>query len=220
MIPAADFTLPAIRRHLSRVDPVMARILRDHGPCRLRPERGGSPYEALGRAIIFQQLHGKAAATILGRVNALVGARRFPSPSELAGLDDAALRGAGLSAGKLKAVRDLAAKAGDGTLPSARAIRHLSDEEIIARCTAVRGVGRWTVEMLLIFRLGRPDVLPVDDYGVRNGHRLAYGLPELPRPRDLAAAGACWAPWRSVAAWYLWRVADAAKAAGTTAPQL
>jgi len=212
-IAVTDFSTPIIRRQLAASDPVMDLILRTHGPCLLKPERSGSPYQALARAVIYQQLHGKAAATILGRVQALVDPARFPTPEELSTLDDTALRGAGLSANKLLALRDLAAKAVDGTLPSARAVRFLSDDEIIARCTQVRGVGRWTVEMLLIFRLGRPDVLPADDYGVRNGYRLAYGLKEMPTPKELTAIGARWAPWRSVAAWYLWRAADAEKAA-------
>ncbi len=215
-IPVSDFNAPAIRRHFAKVDPVMARLLIANGPCAiLRPERGGSPYEALGSAIIHQQLHGKAAATILGRVKALAGGdgKRFPTPAGLGTLSDAALRGAGLSGNKLLALRDLAAKALDGTLPSTRAIVHLPDEEIIARCTAVRGVGRWTVEMLLIFRLGRPDVLPVDDFGVRNGYRLAYARAGMPTPKELARIGEMWAPWRSVAAWYLWRAADAEKVA-------
>ena len=208
-----DFNAPSIRRHFARCDPVLARIMRAHGDCAiLRPDRGGSPYEALGSAIIHQQLHGKAAATILARVKALAGGKaRFPTPAQLGALSDAALRSAGLSGNKLLALRDLAAKSLDGTLPTTRAIVRLSDEEIIARCTAVRGVGRWTVEMLLIFRLGRPDVLPVDDFGVRNGYRIAYGMASMPKPKELAKIGEKWAPWRSVAAWYLWRAADKSK---------
>ncbi|GDY12800.1 DNA-3-methyladenine glycosylase 1 [Planctomycetota bacterium] len=190
----------------------MARIIRDHGPCGLRPDRTGSPFEALATAVIHQQLHGKAARTILGRVIALGGGRTFPKPGSIPGISDAAFRQAGLSAAKTAAIRDLAAKALDGTLPSSQAIRHLAEDEIIERCTQARGVGRWTVEMLLISRLGRPDVLPIDDYGVRNGARIAYGLAEPPKPKELAILGEPWRPWRSVAAWYLWRVADAAKA--------
>jgi DNA-3-methyladenine glycosylase II len=214
--PVTDFADPAILRHLRRSDPVLAQVLRAHGPCRLRADNRGSPYEALASAVIHQQLHGKAAMTIQKRVEALAGGR-MPSPSELADIDDAQLRAAGLSANKLAALRDLAAKAADGTLPTSRSIVHLDNEEIIARCTAVRGVGRWTVEMLLIFRLGRPDVMPVDDFGVRNGYRLAYGLEDLPKPKDLLASSAPWAPWRSVVAWYFWRVADAEKDADKSA---
>ncbi len=188
----------------------MARIIRSHGPCRLRAERGGSPYESLVSAVVHQQLNGKAAASILARLMALANGRRVPSPSELADLSDAQLRAVGLSAAKTAAIRDLAAKSLDGTLPSARAISRLGDQEIIDRCIAVRGVGPWTVQMLLIFRLGRPDVLPIDDYGVRNGYRLAVHQEELPTPRQLAGIGERWKPWRSVAAWYLWRVADGA----------
>ena len=210
-IRPADFADPAIHRHLRKADPVLARVLRDHGPCRLTSERRGSPYEALASAVVHQQLHGKAAATIQKRVMDLAGGKRFPSPEEMADIDDATLRAAGLSGNKLAALRDLAAKAADGTLPTARSIVHLSDEEIIARCTAVRGVGRWTVEMLLIFRLGRPDVMPVDDFGVRNGYRIAHDLDAMPAPKALLAATQHWSPWRSVAAWYMWRVADQEK---------
>jgi DNA-3-methyladenine glycosylase II len=208
---SAGFADPIIVEHLSRSDPVMARIVRAHGPCGLRPERTGSPFVALATAVIHQQLHAKAAQTILGRVIALGGGRTFPTPASIPGISAAAFRQAGLSAAKTAAIRDLAAKALDGTLPSGQAIRHLTDGEIIERCTQARGVGRWTVEMLLIFRLGRPDVLPIDDYGVRNGARIAYGLSALPKPKELATMGEPWRPWRSVAAWYLWRVADASK---------
>ena len=210
----ADFTAPAIRRHLTQCDPRLGEVIRAHGPCTLIAIASGAPFEALATAVIHQQLHGKAAAAILGRVRALVGGRRFPRPTEIFGLEDAVLRAAGLSAAKVAAIRDLALKASDGTLPSRRAMIGLDDEEIIARCSQARGVGRWTVEMLLLFRLGRPDVLPIDDYGVRNGFRIAYGLSDLPTPKELAAHGERWRPWRSVAAWYLWRVADRAKAAG------
>ncbi len=207
-----DFSLVAIRRHLGKRDAVMAGILRTQGKCGLVAKRGGTVYEALAGAIFHQQLNGKAAATIRGRVEALVGGR-FPTAEEMLGLKETDLRAAGLSGGKVLAMRDLAAKALDGTLPSARGIHRLSDEEIIERCTAVRGIGRWTVEMLLIFKLGRPDVLPADDFGVRNGYRVGYGKAEMPRAKELLEFGEVWRPWRSVAAWYLWRVADGARGA-------
>jgi DNA-3-methyladenine glycosylase II len=171
-----------------------------------------SPFASLVRAVTHQQLHGNAARAIEQRLRDLVGGRRLPKPEEIADLSDADLRGVGLSAAKVTAVRDIAAKTLDGTIPSARSIHRLDDETIIERCTQARGVGRWTVEMLLIFRCGRADVLPVDDYGVRNGFRVAYGLDDMPKPRVLAEYGLRWKPYRSVAAWYLWRAADAAKA--------
>jgi DNA-3-methyladenine glycosylase II len=126
-------------------------------------------------------------------------------------VDDDAIRAAGFSRAKIAALRDLAAKSLDGTVPSSRIITRLDDAEIISRLTAVRGVGQWTVEMLLIFQLGRPDILPVDDFGVRNGFRHAYGRPEMPKPKELLAFGERWRPYRTTAAWYLWRAADAAK---------
>ena len=209
-MPASDFADPAIRRHLAARDPVLAQVMRTHGPCTLERDPA-APYRALASAVVFQQLNGNAARTILGRVCALGGGRAFPSPERLARISDAQLRGAGLSAAKTAAIRDIAAKVRDGIIPGPRAIHALADDAIVERCTTARGVGRWTVEMLLIFRLGRPDVLPADDYGVRNGFRHAFGLPDLPAPKALLAHGECWRPWRTVAAWYLWRVADAAK---------
>lgn len=189
----------------------MRRIIRAHGPCGLTPETRRPPFESLARAIAHQQLNGTAAATILKRFIGLFPGRRFPRPEDLALINDEALRGAGFSGSKAAALRDLAAKSLDGTVPSSRIITRLDDAEIITRLTAVRGVGQWTVEMLLIFQLGRPDVLPANDFGVRSGFRHAYGLEEMPKPRDLLAFGECWRPYRTTAAWYLWRVADAAK---------
>ncbi|MBS0659010.1 MAG: DNA-3-methyladenine glycosylase 2 family protein [Verrucomicrobia bacterium] len=194
--------------HLAAVCPVMRGLIERAGPCPIEPQRLRSPFEALVRAVAHQQLHGKAAETILGRFIALFPGRRFPKPEQLAAVDDTALRAAGFSAAKTAAIRDLAAKALDGTIPTARSIARLDDEEIIARLIQVRGVGRWTVEMMLIFKLGRPDVWPVDDFGVRNGYRLAYGLPALPRPKELLALGDRFRPWRSVATWYLYRAAE------------
>jgi DNA-3-methyladenine glycosylase II len=198
-------------QHLAQVDPVMRRLIRAHGPCALQPRLGQTPFEALARAIAHQQLNGTAANTILGRFIQLFPSRKFPQPKDLSGVDDGAIRGAGFSLAKIAALRDLAAKTLDGTVPSPRAIKKLSDEEIIARLTEVRGIGQWTVEMLLIFQLGRPDVLPADDFGIRNGFRVAYHLRDLPKPKEVLAHGERWRPQRTAASWYLWRAADRAR---------
>jgi DNA-3-methyladenine glycosylase II len=163
------------------------------------------------RAVAHQQLNGTAAETILRRFRALFAGTHFPSASQLADVDDDALRAAGFSWAKIASLRDLASKTLDGTVPTSRVIAKLPDDEIIERLTQVRGVGRWTVEMLLIFQLGRPDVLPADDFGVRNGFRAAFELPELPKPKELRAFGERWRPQATTAAWYLWRASDAAK---------
>ena len=194
------------RRHLSR-DPVMRGLIRAAGPCVLKPRRG-SPYESLLSAVAHQQLTGRAAATILGRFRALYDPARYPTPEELLATHDDELRRAGFSRAKAAALKDIAARTLDGTIPPRRGLSRLPDERIVERLVQVRGVGRWTVEMFLMFTLGRPDVLPVDDYGVRSGFRIAYGLAEPPRPRDLAEFGLRWAPYRSTAAWYLWRAVD------------
>lgn len=194
-------------RHLRRVDPVMAQLIRRAGPWSPVRERGGA-YEALVEAVAHQQLTGKAARTILGRFHALFDGGTCPPPAELLATPDEALRAVGFSRAKVAALKDIAAKTLDGTIPARRTLARMADADIIARLTAARGVGRWTVEMFLIFTLGRPDVLPVDDYGVRNGFRLAYGRRTLPAPRVLARYGARWAPYRTTAAWYLWRAVD------------
>jgi DNA-3-methyladenine glycosylase II len=201
----------AALKHLSAVDPVMARLIREVGPCRLEHEPGRSPFQSLVQAVAHQQLNGTAANTILTRFKKLFPRRRFPKPEDLMKVTDEQIRACGFSFSKIKAIRDLAAKTLDGTIPTSRQIEKLSDEEIIMRLTGARGVGRWTVEMLLIFQLGRPDVLPVDDFGVRNGFRLAYKRRELPKPKALLAFGRKWRPHGTTAAWYLWRAADAAR---------
>ena len=199
-------------QHLAKADPIMHRLIRAHGPYALQPRLRRSPFESLARAIAHQQLNGTAANTILGRFVKLFPGRKFPRPDDLANVTDDALRGAGFSRAKVAALRDLAAKALDGTVPASRAIKKLSDGEIIERLIEVLGVGQWTVEMLLIFQLGRPDVLPADDFGVRTGFRHAYGLCDLPKPKDVLAHGERWRPHRTAAAWYLWRAADRARA--------
>jgi DNA-3-methyladenine glycosylase II len=212
-------------RHLRRVDPVLGSFIRRFGPCTLSPQRGLSPFAALVRAVAHQQLHGRAAEAIFARFLALFPEVDFPAPSAILATDEAMLRAAGFSAAKIATIRAISAAAEAGTIPTRRAAARLSDEALIERLTSVRGIGRWTVEMLLISNLGRPDVLPVDDFGIREGYRLLHGLAAQPKPRALAELGAIWAPYRSVAAWYLWRhVAEvreksrAVKAARPAAP--
>jgi 3-methyladenine DNA glycosylase/8-oxoguanine DNA glycosylase len=206
--------------HLSRVDRRLAKIIAKSGPCHLQQETTQNIFEALLESIIYQQLNGKVAATITQRVKALfpentkrLRTRRglvdgFPTPEQILAAPEALLRSAGLSQAKMLAIRDLAAKTADGTVPTLRQANRMSDEELIERIDTVRGIGRWTVEMLLMFRLGRPDVLPADDYGVRKGFAKMQKLPELPKPKELLAYGERWRPYRSVASWYMWRAAE------------
>ena len=206
---AIDVT--AAVRALRSADPVLARLIDRVGPCTIRLNRTQDVFAALSEAIVYQQLTGKAAATIHGRVCALFPrARGGFAPRHILGAADDDLRGAGLSRAKVAALRDLAQKVSDGEVPALAAIRSMPDDEIIERLTAVRGVGRWTVEMLLMFRLGRPDVLPADDYGVRKGFAAAYRKRELPSRKQLERHGEKWKPWRTVASWYMWRAADLA----------
>jgi len=167
------------------------------------------PFDALAESIAYQQLSGKAAATIFGRVRALYPKRKWLDPEQLLATSDETLRAAGLSRAKTAALKDLAAKTIDGTVPSGRALIRMTDDEIITRLTTVRGIGRWTVEMLLLFDLGRLDVWPVDDYGVRKGFAKTFGRRKLPTPKQLMKFGEKWRPYRSVAAWYFWRALDA-----------
>ncbi len=202
---------PEAHAHLSKRCKVMRRLIKAHGPCTIAADAGRSPFESLVRAVANQQLNGKAADTILQRFRALFPGKRFPTAALLATVEDDALRACGFSWAKIASIRDIAAKTLDGTIPSSRAILKMSDLEIIERLVSVRGVGRWTVEMLLIFKLGRPDVFPADDFGVRNGFRIAHGLDDMPKPKDLLAHAELWRPHGTTAAWYLWRAADAAK---------
>jgi DNA-3-methyladenine glycosylase II len=194
-------------RHLGAADPAMQALIRRVGRCGYVQEKR-EPYEALVRAIAHQQLHGAAARTILGRFTALHPDSPFPTPEQVLSTDDAAMRACGFSASKTAAIRDIACKALDGVVPTRRAAARLSDMELIERLTIIRGVGRWTVEMLLMFNLNRMDILPVDDFGVREGYRKLHGLAAQPKPKELAAIGEMWSPWRSVASWYLWRAAE------------
>lgn len=198
---------PAAYAHLAQVDPVMRRLIKAAGPCTIEP-RKISPYQALVRAVAHQQLNGTAAETILGRFTALVPRKKFPQPEDLREISDEAIRACGFSRAKLAAIRDIAARTEAGHVPPLRSLAKLTDEAIIERLVECRGVGRWTVEMFLMFTLARPDVLPADDFGVRNGYRLAYGLPEMPKPKELLALGERWKPHRTTASWYLWRAVD------------
>ena len=195
-------------RHLTAADRKLARVIQRIGPCGLEHVATRTPFRALVTSIAYQQLNGNAAATILGRVKALYPGKRFPSPEDLLATPEEWLRGAGLSRAKTAAVLDIARKTLDGVVPNRRIMSRLKDEEIIERLTVIRGVGSWTVEMLLIFTLGRTDVLPVNDFGVRKGFARTYGLEDLPKPAELLERGEKWRPYRSIAAWYLWRAAD------------
>lgn len=194
--------------HLISVDRRLARVIELAGPFTMRPQKLQSPFQALLRAIVYQQLSGKAAATILGRVTALFPDRGGVRPAAMLEAREDLLREAGMSRAKVLAVKDLAAKTLDGTVPTLARLRTMADDEIIERLTSVRGIGQWTVEMLLIFRLGRPDVLPVADLGVRRGFMLTYGKREMPTPGDVLRFGERWRPYRSVASWYLWRAVE------------
>ena len=192
--------------HLSGVCKRFAKVLPEHEPFPTKFPKKRDPYQALVRAVVFQQLSGKAANTIHTRMLALFPDVDHPEPAQLAKAKPELLRSAGLSRQKIAAIQDVAAKRLDGTIPEARALSRMKDDEIIERLTAARGVGRWTVEMYLIFTLGRQDVLPIDDLGVRKGAEKLYRREFT--PKTLGAYGERWAPFRSAAAWHLWRVMD------------
>jgi 3-methyladenine DNA glycosylase/8-oxoguanine DNA glycosylase len=189
----------------------MARLIARSRRYNITPAVTIRPFDALAESIAYQQLSGKAAATIFGRVRALYPKRKWLDPEQLLATPDETLRAAGLSRAKTASLKDLAAKTIDGTVPTGRALIRMSDDEIVTRLTAVRGIGRWTVEMLLLFDLGRPDVWPVDDYGVRKGFAKTFGRRQLPTPKQLMKFGEKWRPYRSVAAWYFWRALDTAE---------
>jgi DNA-3-methyladenine glycosylase II len=202
---------PEAHKHLSSRDPIMQLLIEAHGQCELSPETRRTPFQSLVQAVAHQQLHGTAANTILARFRKLFPGRRFPRPEDLAGATDREIRACGFSFAKIKAIRDIAEKTLSGVVPGTREIVNLTDDEIILRLTQVRGVGRWTVEMLLIFQLGRHDVLPAHDFGVRTGFQHAYKKRALPEPKEILAHGEIWRPFRTTASWYLWRAADALK---------
>ena len=204
---ARGFDLEEATAHLAKRDRALGKWMKRIGP--LEMEGWRKPFDtvdALSRSILYQQLSGKAAATIVSRVEAAAGSRKLV-PEALGRLDDAALRACGVSGNKVLALRDLCRRAEAGEVPAARALPRVDDATLIERLTAVRGIGRWTVEMLLIFRLGRPDVLPVDDLGVRKGAQVLEGLEVAPTPKELLARGADWGPYRTLASLYLWRIA-------------
>jgi DNA-3-methyladenine glycosylase II len=204
--------------HLRTKDTKLATLIERVGPFALKLDAAPSPFESLLESILYQQLHAKAAASIHARVREYY--KGDPSPQTLIDTPDEVLRAAGVSFNKIKAMKDLAAKTLNGTVPSHAAIRKMSDADIVERLTEVRGIGPWTVEMLLIFRMGRPDVLPVTDYGVRKGYALTFmrvpktralEAADLPKPDVVFKRGLRWAPFRSVASWYLWRACDLAR---------
>ncbi|HEX8128190.1 MAG TPA: DNA-3-methyladenine glycosylase [Pyrinomonadaceae bacterium] len=191
-------------RYLSTVDATLGRLMKRAAPFNMQLRPMHNPFETLARNIIYQQLHGNAAAAIHGRVLALFGQDKL-RPQDILNASEESLRAAGLSGAKLAALQDLAAKTLDRTVPTLARLRRMNDEEIIEHLTQVRGIGRWTVEMLLIFSLGRPDVLPVGDFAVRKGFQLTYELEEMPKPKALTEYGERWRPFRSVASWYMWQ---------------
>ena len=191
-----------------KADARMAEVISRIGPLTYSPPRRQSPYQSIAHAIIHQQLNGKAAATILRRFKGISGGRKFPEPALVAGLDPQKLREAGLSRGKASYVQGLARMTADGKIPSLKEFDRMPDDQIVEVLTAVKGVGLWTAEMFLIFNLGRPDVLPVGDLGVRRGYQIAYRKRSLPDPEKFRAFGQRWAPYRTTAALYLWKAAD------------
>jgi DNA-3-methyladenine glycosylase II len=205
---ARGFDVAAARRHLARADRELGRWMRRIGPLDPDWHKPFEPVDVLARSILYQQLAGKAAATIVGRVEKLLPRGPHFHAEDLRDVAAEALRACGVSANKQRALKDLADKALAGVVPHARELRWLADDELIERFSAVRGIGRWTVEMMLIFRLGRPDVLPIDDLGIRKGAQLVWGLEQMPKPRELAELGQRWAPYRTLASLYLWRAVE------------
>jgi len=198
---------------LAAVDADWARLVAQVGPCGHRPQPTREPYEALARAVAYQQLHARAGDAILARWLALYPRQRFPSPAQLLATPGEALRACGFSARKVETIRGIAEAASSGVVPDLATARTLPDEALVARLSALKGIGRWTVEMFLIYSLDRPDILPADDFGVREGYRRLKSLDAPPAPKAMAAIGAGWSPYRTAAAWYLWRVPRPGKAA-------
>jgi len=206
------FDLARACQHLAESDAALKPLIEDARPFEMDGDPLQSPYEALLEAIAYQSISGKAAATIYGRVKALSGTDRPPTPEQMLKLKPRALRKAGLSGAKVLAMKDLARKTLDGVVPTLEEAQALSDEELVERLVSVRGIGAWTVEMFLIFRLGRPDVLPIHDLGVKKGWSVTYGKKHMPKPKELLAFGERWRPYRTVASWYMWRAFERAGA--------
>lgn len=196
-------------RVLSKADKKLGKLIKQVGGLGIDPPTRLNPFEALLRSIVYQQLSGKAAATIHGRVKALFPGRSV-KPTDVIKMPDDTLRGAGMSRAKVAAVKDLAEKTIKGLVPTGAHLRKMSDETIVERLTQVRGIGEWTVQMVLMFQLGRPDVLPVKDLGVRKGFMITYNLDEMPIEKEMTDYCECWRPFRSVASWYMWRAVDLA----------
>ena len=207
------FDLRLAMETLAAKDPHLAPLIKETEEFRIETDGSDSPYEILLEAIAYQSISGKAAATIFGRVKALGANGRAPTPDEMLKLRKSALRKAGLSGAKVLAMKDLAKKTIDGIVPSLEEAQKLSDEELVQRLVSVRGIGAWTVEMFLIFRLGRPDVLPIHDLGVKKGWAVTYGKKHMPKPKELLAFGERWRPYRTVASWYMWRACQRAGSA-------
>jgi DNA-3-methyladenine glycosylase II len=206
--PARSFDHAKAHEHLTRTDKRLAKLIAKSAKFVLEIEEAQTPYEALLEAIVYQSISGKAAATIFARIKGLGANGRCPTPQEILAQTDLTLREAGLSYAKAAAMKDLAQKTLEGIVPAMEEAHALSDDELVARLISVKGIGAWTVEMFLIFRLGRPDVLPIHDYGVQKGFALTYGKKVIPKPRELAAFGERWRPYRTVASWYMWRAVE------------
>src|SRR3979490_205473 len=209
------FDLAEATRHLSSKDEKLAALIAETAQFQTDMDAAQSPYEALMESIAYQSISGKAAATIFARVKALGTNGRPPTPEQMLKLRKQALRKAGLSGAKGLAMKDLAAKTIKGIVPTRAHACKMSDEELVERLVSVRGIGAWTVEMFLIFRLGRPDVLPIHDLGVKNGWSVTYGKKHMPKPKQLLAFGERWRPYRTVASWYMWRAFERAGYATT-----
>jgi DNA-3-methyladenine glycosylase II len=203
-----DLDLRSVTRKLSAADPALGRVIARVGVFTPDWRLDGSPYEGLFRSIVYQQLSGKAAGTIFNRVCAACGNGKIPAPETVGTIEDGVLRGAGLSRNKMLAIRDLALRTIDGTVPNRATARRTPDAELIERLVAVRGVGRWTAEMLLMFGLGRPDVFPVSDLGIRKGFQITYGMKRMPAEVTMLRQAKKWPPYRTVASWYFWRVLE------------
>ena len=212
-MPTPSFDLGAATKHLAERDECLKRLIAETAPFKMDQDPLQSPYEALLEAIAYQSISGKAAATIYGRIKALSGNGRAPSPQQMMKLRKSVLRKAGLSGAKVLAMKDLAKKTIEGVVPTLEQAERLSDDELVERLVSVRGIGAWTVEMFLIFRLGRPDVLPIHDLGVKKGWSITYDRKHMPRPNELLAFGERWRPYRTVASWYMWRACQRAGSA-------
>lgn len=212
---ATEYELPPFDLRLAMdtlgaKDPLLVPLIKETQEFRVEKGTAESPYEVLVEAITHQSISGKAAATIFGRVKALGANGRIPTPTEMLKLRKPALRKAGLSGAKIQAMKDLAKNTIEGVVPTLEEAHKLSDEDLVKRLVSVRGIGAWTVEMFLIFRLGRPDVLPIHDLGVRKGWAITYGKKHMPKPKELLAFGERWRPYRTVASWYMWRACQRA----------